>query len=235
MSDLPGGPIASRPLHFIWILDTSSSMEGEKIGQLNFVIKEALPAMRDTAADNPTAQLLLRVVTFSSGARWHVAQATPVDQFTWTDVTADGVTDMGKGLSLVAEQLRMPPMSSRALPPVLVLISDGYPTDNFDAGLKALMAEPWGKRAIRLAVGMGGDTNGVERAGGSSWASGDQAADRQQPGDTRRRQDPVAVDRRRQERQHAAQPPDGRGQRGLRHSDPDAAAAGGRRGSLVVA
>lgn len=159
MSDLPGGPIASRPLHFIWILDTSWSMEGEKIGQLNFVIKEALPAMRDTAADNPTAQLLLRVVTFSSGARWHVAQATPVDQFTWTDVTADGVTDMGKGLSLVAEQLRMPPMSSRALPPVLVLISDGYPTDNFDAGLKALMAEPWGKRAIRLAVGMGGDTD----------------------------------------------------------------------------
>jgi uncharacterized protein YegL len=159
MNDLPGGPISSRPLHFIWILDTSWSMEGEKIGQLNFAIKESLPAMQDTARENPTAEVLVRVVTFSSGARWHLAQSTPVDQFTWTDVVADGVTDMGKALSLVSEQLRMPPMTDRALPPVLVLITDGYPTDNFDAGLKALLGEPWGKRAVRLAIGMGGDTD----------------------------------------------------------------------------
>jgi len=46
MSALPGGPIASRPLHFIWILDCSGSMQGEKIGQLNFAIREAIPAMQ---------------------------------------------------------------------------------------------------------------------------------------------------------------------------------------------
>jgi uncharacterized protein YegL len=149
--------MSTRPLHFIWILDTSSSMQGEKIHQLNFAIQEALPAMQDTARDNPNAEVLVRVVTFSSGARWHLAQATPVDQFTWSDVVADGVTDMGKALSLVAEQLRMPPMSDRALPPVLVLITDGYPTDNLHAGLNALMAEPWGKKAVRLGIGMGDD------------------------------------------------------------------------------
>ncbi|MEU7834745.1 MULTISPECIES: VWA domain-containing protein [unclassified Nonomuraea] len=159
MSDLPGGKISNRPLHFIWILDTSWSMEGTKIGQLNFAIKETLPAMKDTAGDNPNADVLVRVVTFSSGARWHVAQPTPVDQFTWSDIAADGVTDMGKALSLVAEQLRMPPMEPRALPPVLVLVSDGYPTDDFETGLRDLMNEPWGKRAVRLAIGMGEDTD----------------------------------------------------------------------------
>jgi len=57
-------------------------------------------------------------------------------RFEWTDLTADGVTDMGKALRLVADQLKIPPMTD-GLPPVLVLISDGQPTDDFNGGLKA--------------------------------------------------------------------------------------------------
>jgi len=159
MSNLPGGPIASRPLHFIWILDCSTSMSGDKIHQLNFAIHEALPAMQDTAIENPNAQVLIRVVTFSNGARWHVSTPTPVADFKWTDVTSGGVTDMGTALALVAEQLKIPPMTDRALPPVLVLVSDGIPTDDFSAGLKALMAVPWGKKAVRLAIAVGQDAD----------------------------------------------------------------------------
>ena len=159
MSELPGGPIASRPLHFIWILDSSGSMAGEKIQMLNFAIREAIPAMQDTASENPNAQILVRAVTFSDGARWHISTPTPVADFKWSDIPAGGVTDMGKALLLVAEQLRIPPMTERALPPVLVLISDGQPTDDFGSGLSALMAEPWGKRAVRLAVAVGRDAD----------------------------------------------------------------------------
>jgi uncharacterized protein YegL len=159
MNPLPGGPIATRPLHFIWILDTSSSMSGSKIQSLNFAIREAIKPMQDTAADNPNAQVLVRAVTFSTGARWHLATPTPVETFQWTDVQASGVTDMGKALALVAEQLKIPPMSDRALPPVLVLISDGYPTDDFGSGLKKLMDEPWAKRAVRLAIAVGSDVD----------------------------------------------------------------------------
>jgi uncharacterized protein YegL len=159
MSALPGGPIASRPLHFIWILDCSGSMAGEKIQELNFAIREALPAMQDTATENPNAQVLVRVVTFSDGARWHVATPTPVADFRWADVTAGGVTDMGAALALVASQLKIPPMTDRALPPVLVLVSDGGATDDFGAGLKALMAESWGKKAVRLGIAIGRDAD----------------------------------------------------------------------------
>ncbi len=101
----------------------------------------------------------MRAVTFSTGARWHVGTPTPVDGFSWTDVAADGVTDMGKALSMVADQLKIPPMSDRALPPVLVLVSDGQPTDDFSTGLKALMDQPWGKRSVRLAIAVGRDAD----------------------------------------------------------------------------
>ena len=85
--------------------------------------------------------------------------APPVADFGWADLTAEGETDMGKALQLVAEQLKMPPMSERALPPVLVLISDGQPTDDFESGLKALMEQPWGKKAVRIAISIGQDAD----------------------------------------------------------------------------
>lgn len=50
-------------------------------------------------------------------------------------------------------------MTERALPPVLVLISDGQPTDDFERGLEALMDQPWGKKAVRIAIAIGEDAD----------------------------------------------------------------------------
>jgi uncharacterized protein YegL len=156
----PGGEMATKPLHFIWIADCSDSMRVHgKIQALNTAIREAIPHMRKVAQDNPNAQVLVRAVRFSDGAYWHIAQPVPVEQFEWVDLQAKGVTDMGKALELVAEQLKMPPMPERGLPPVLVLISDGLPTDDFAAGLNALLDLPWGKKAVRIAIAIGGDAN----------------------------------------------------------------------------
>lgn len=156
----PGGPLASRPLHFIWIADCSGSMDsGGKIQSLNTAIREALPSMRRVAHENPNAQLLVRVLAFADGARWIVAEPTPVDAFTWTDLGAGGVTDLGAALSMVAEVLKVPPMSSRALQPVLTLASDGHPTDGWQEGLNALLAQQWGAKSIRIAIAIGRDAD----------------------------------------------------------------------------
>lgn len=155
----PGGELATRPLHFIWILDCSYSMEGSKIQELNHAIKDAIKPMQDVAADNVNAEVLVRAVKFSNGAKWHIAEATPVDDFKWQDLQVDGMTDMGAAFRLVADQLKMPPMTERGLPPVLVLISDGQPTDDFESGLKELMALPWGKKAVRIGIAIGDDAD----------------------------------------------------------------------------
>ena len=125
MSMRPGGELATRPLHFIWIADCSGSMAIDgKIQSLNTAIKEAIPNMQDVADENPNAQVLVRAVRFSDGAQWHVSHPTDIADFKWDDLQAGGVTSMGRALTLVADQLRIPPMTDRALPPVLVLISD---------------------------------------------------------------------------------------------------------------
>jgi uncharacterized protein YegL len=130
-----------------------------KVQSLNMAIREAIPHMQGVADENPNAEVLVRALKFSSGAQWHISQPTPVADFKWADLTANGVTDMGKALSMVSEQLAMPPMTERALPPVLVLISDGQPTDNFAGGLKKLLDLPWGKKAVRIAIAIGEDAD----------------------------------------------------------------------------
>lgn len=160
MNRRPGGELATRPLHFVWIVDCSGSMGVDgKIQALNQAIREAIPHMRDVANQNPNAQVLVRALRFSNGAQWHISQPTPVEDFKWLDLSADGVTDMGKAFAMVAEQLRIPPMTDRALPPVLVLVSDGQPTDDYADGLRALMEQPWGKKAVRIAIAIGADAD----------------------------------------------------------------------------
>jgi len=156
----PGGELATRPLHFIWIADCSGSMSQDgKIQALNTAIREAIPHMQKVADENPNAQVWVRAIKFSNGAQWHISQPTPVADFRWTDLEAEGVTDMGKAFSMVAEQLKIPPMTDRALPPVLVLISDGQPTDDYQKGLQELLDQPWGKKAVRIAIAIGADAD----------------------------------------------------------------------------
>jgi uncharacterized protein YegL len=155
-----GGPMARRQLHFIWILDVSGSMRADgKIQALNVAISEALPSLRAAAAGNMSADVMVRAVTFATGAQWHCPDATPVGDFRWKPVEAGGFTDMGTALSLVAEGLQVPPMPERGLSPVLVLVSDGQPTDDFAEGLRRLLDTTWGSRAIRLAIAIGRDAD----------------------------------------------------------------------------
>jgi uncharacterized protein YegL len=160
MSRRPGGELASRPLHFFWICDCSGSMQTDgKIQSLNNAIKEALPHMQRSAEENPNAEVFVRAARFADGAQWHIAQPTPVADFQWTDLKAGGMTDMGKAIRMVAEQLRIPPMSERALPPILVLVSDGQPTDDYAGAVRELLDLPWGKRSVRIAVAIGEDAD----------------------------------------------------------------------------
>ena len=57
----PGGELATRPIHFFWVVDCSGSMYGEKIGIVNNTIQECIPEMRSAADNNPNAQLLITV------------------------------------------------------------------------------------------------------------------------------------------------------------------------------
>ena len=154
----PGGELASRPIHFFWVVDCSGSMSYDgKINIVNNAIEECIPEMAAAADNNPNAQLLIRALQFSSGASWLTAKPVPVEDYSWDPLEANGLTEMGKAFDLLAAQLSIPPMPSRALPPVIVLLSDGMPTDDYKKGLNKLKALPWFKKAVKIAISIGKD------------------------------------------------------------------------------
>lgn len=155
----PGGELASRPLHFFWIVDCSGSMYGEKIGSVNHAIQSTIPDMQDAAQNNPNAQLLIRTLKFSTGASWVTSNPVNIEDFAWDDLDAGGVTDLGQAFDMLAAQLTIPPMTDRALPPVLVLLSDGQPTDDYKKSLDKLLHLPWGKKSVRIAISIGQDAD----------------------------------------------------------------------------
>jgi hypothetical protein len=67
---------------------------------------------------------------------------------------------MGPAFALAAQELAPGRIERRALRPALLLITDGLATDppgGFETGLSALMAQPAGKVALRLAIAIGRD------------------------------------------------------------------------------
>ena len=155
----PGGRMASRPLHFIWLADGSGSMRVEgKIQALNHAIREAIPHMRDAAQDNPHATVFVNAIRFADEAHWMGDKLTPVSEFRWQDIEAAGAAAMGEAITMVGEALQPPLMTDRALPPVIALVTDGLPTDDFQAGLSHLMSKPWGRKALRIVVAIGEDS-----------------------------------------------------------------------------
>ena len=116
-----------RPLPIFVLADTSGSMRGEKINELNLALREMLNALN--AADDIRGKFQLSVIAF--GGEVKVLQPlTDIDGLVLTELSAAGNTPMGQAFEMVREMIEdRNVVSSRAYTPTIVLISDGLPTD----------------------------------------------------------------------------------------------------------
>lgn len=149
--------LARRQLQVVLLLDCSGSMRGDRIASLSYALLTALPDIREAAAENPEVDVRVRVLAFGDEARWLTDGAMPVESLAWPDLKAEGHTALGAALRMAADTLTASSQQARQLPPVLVLASDGYPTDDAEEGLRALLATPEGAAATRIAIAIGGD------------------------------------------------------------------------------
>jgi uncharacterized protein YegL len=155
----PAGEVAKRPLHFFWLTDYSGSMHGKKIATLNQAIREALPEIKKTVNNHPQVEVNMRAIKFADEANWHVGpEPVSLEQFEWPELEVDGITATAQAINLLAQELTLEKMPRRGLPPVCLLVSDGFCTDSEKDYLEAiakLLKQPWGKKAVRLAIAIG--------------------------------------------------------------------------------
>ncbi|MDR2476788.1 MAG: VWA domain-containing protein, partial [Treponema sp.] len=153
--------IPRRTMVLFFVIDTSGSMEGKKIGSVNAAIEEVIPAIKEVSDENADAQIKIAVLEFSSGATWHTPSGpVPADQFRWNDLDAGGVTDFGAACKTLNEKLSTKAFMQEAtgsFAPAIFLLSDGDPTDDWQSALAALKQNNWFKAAVKVAVAIGDD------------------------------------------------------------------------------
>ena len=148
----------ARPLPVILLADLSGSMSVDgKIEALNVAVEEMIKTFAEE--DDVRAEIHVAAITFGGQARLHLPMAA-ASRTKWTPVTAEGGTPMGAAFDLVTSLIEdKNQISSRAYTPTIILVSDGQPTDAWEAPLARMHASPRASKAVRLAMGIGADAD----------------------------------------------------------------------------
>jgi len=153
--------IPRRVMPLFFLIDTSESMAGTKIGAVNDAIRNVLPMIGEISEENPDAEIRVATLLFSRGARWVYDEPRLTSDFVWPEVSAEGSSsDLGAACRELCSMLSG--SFFKKLPifaPVILLVSGSRPTDDFDAGLEVLKENRIFRKAIRAAIAVGEDTD----------------------------------------------------------------------------
>ena len=154
--------VPRRTMVLFFVVDTSGSMSGSKIGTVNSAIEDIIPEIADISDSNADAQIKIAALQFSTGAKWLDSQPVSAENFVWNYLDASGVTDLGEACQQLNEKLSRAAFMNDAtgsFAPAIFLMSDGEPTDNYRYGLDKLKQNNWFKKAIKVAIAIGDDAN----------------------------------------------------------------------------
>ena len=152
--------VSKKSLVIFFVIDTSGSMKGKKMGELNTVMEELIPEIRRVGEADTDVKLA--VLTFSTDVKWMYAEPVSIEDFEWARLNAEGVTAMGEAFKeLSARMSRTGFLNSPSLSfaPVIFLMTDGYPSDDYRAGLQVLQSNSWYKYGLKAALGIGNEAN----------------------------------------------------------------------------
>ena len=154
--------IARKTMTLFFLVDTSGSMYGEKIGSLNEAVRETIPDLNDLSVSNPDAAIKIAALQFDSEVKWLYPQPIEAEKFQWNNLQADGLTSLGTALDELNGKLSKSQFMKEATgsyAPVIILLSDGGPTDDFNAALERIKKNNWFKHAIKVAIAIGNDAD----------------------------------------------------------------------------
>ncbi|MCM1133641.1 MAG: VWA domain-containing protein, partial [Ruminococcus flavefaciens] len=123
--------VSKKSLVIFFMIDTSASMRGKKMGELNTVMEELIPEIRRVGEADTDVKIA--VLTFSTDVKWMYSAPVSIEEFQWTRLEASGVTSMGAAFEEVSSRMsRNSFLNSPSLSfaPVIFLMTDGYPSDD---------------------------------------------------------------------------------------------------------
>lgn len=148
-----------RRLPVYLLLDTSGSMTGEPIE----AVKNGVQVLVSTLRQDPYAleTAYLSVITFDSAAK-QIVPLTELSMFQMPNIQASGTTVLGSALSTLAkvvekEIVKTTPEQKGDWKPLVFLMTDGEPTDDWKKGLDEFKKQKFGM-VVACAAGQKANT-----------------------------------------------------------------------------
>lgn len=154
-----------RTMTLFYLFDSSGSMAGTKINQVNYAMKDIPNIMIDIEDSAPNASLKIAAQTFDTTANWITPKPQTPQEFKsgWHDITAGGATALGAALNNLKDKLSKKgflgdnPLGHYQ--PGIIIISDGEPNDDWKTPLNELKNNNWFKNSIKVGFAVGEDAN----------------------------------------------------------------------------
>lgn len=163
MPKVPTEKVPRRVLSVFYLLDVSGSMTGAKITMLNSAMEETTAELKKQAKNNADAEVKVAVLTFSSGCKW-LNPAGPEsleEDFIWEELQAGGLTDVGAALKELDSKLSregyLDSITGNYMP-VIIVMTDGFATDDYTKALAEIRRNKWFQRAIKIGFAVGDDS-----------------------------------------------------------------------------
>lgn len=152
---------SARRMPVYLLLDTSGSMSGDPIS----AVEQGVQMLINELLNDPASEELvwLSIITFDSKAK-QLIPLTEIGKVNPPSLVASGSTSMGEAFRILSNALDME-IKERTqdqkgdYKPLVFLLTDGEPTDDFQAGLGELKARQSKKPANIIALGCGSQVN----------------------------------------------------------------------------
>lgn len=149
-----------RKLPVYLLLDVSGSMTGEPIEAVKNGVQVLVSSLRQDPYALETAYL--SIITFESQAR-QITPLTELSLFQIPAFIASGTTSLGAALSLLSEKAKTEVTRTTAeqkgdWKPLVFIMTDGEPTDDWQSGLGEFKKQNWGV-VVACAAGQHANTS----------------------------------------------------------------------------
>ena len=147
-------------MNMFYLIDTSGSMNHNGcIESVNEAMPEIIEILRDVTLGNKDyGEIFVNCIAFSNRARLLEPMPVSALDYSWSNLEAYGLTNMGEAFDLLDAQLR-PEAALGAtagnLRPAVILLSDGDPDSGWESHLESLRENPWFADSYKIAIAIG--------------------------------------------------------------------------------
>lgn len=146
-----------KELNLIWMLDCSGSMKIDNMLEaINKSINKSFKDIVRISKNEELVDIKVSVIKFSDGASWYIKQGNPGES-SINGLNPEGMTDMGQAFRLLKEFFLDLNSEKPLLPPIVILITDGMPTDEYEINLHGLLGTVTCKKSVKITIAVGDD------------------------------------------------------------------------------